>query len=109
VLGAIGLPLPDWVGDPHTALITLMIVDIWQWTPFTLIIVAGGVASIPADVYEASAVDGAGGWHSLWYITLPLLRPYILVAVLLRAIDALETFDSVQILMSGGPALRPTC
>lgn len=108
VLGILGLPQPDWTGDPSTALTTLMIVDIWQWTPFVLIIVAGGLASLPGDIYEASAVDGATAWQNFRYVTLPLLRPYILVAVLFRSIDALKTFDSVQILTSGGPGSKTT-
>ncbi len=103
VLGLLHLPQPDWTGEPGTALITLMIVDIWQWTPFVLIIVAGGIASIPKDVSESSAVDGASSLQNFRYITLPLLRPYITVAVLFRSIDALKTFDSIQILTSGGP------
>jgi multiple sugar transport system permease protein len=108
VLGIFGSAQPDWTGDPSTALITLMIVDIWQWTPFVLIIVAGGLASLPADIYEASSVDGATAWQNFRFVTLPLLRPYILVAVLFRSIDALKTFDSVQILTSGGPGSTTT-
>lgn len=103
VLGLLHLPQPDWTGEQGTALITLMIVDVWQWTPFVLIIVAGGIASVPKDVYESSAVDGASSWQTFRYLTLPLLRPYIIVAVLFRSIDALKTFDSIQILTSGGP------
>lgn len=107
VAGVLGLPQPDWTGS-SAALPTLIIVDIWQWTPFMLIILAGGLASVSHDVYEASAVDGASGWSSFRYITLPLLRPYIAVAVLFRSIDALKTFDSVQILTSGGPGSSTT-
>jgi multiple sugar transport system permease protein len=108
LLGEIGLPQPNWTGRPVDALATLIMVDVWQWTPFVMIILAGGLASVPTDIYESSAVDGAGGWDTFRYITLPMLRPYIAVAVLFRSIDALKTFDSVQILTSGGPGTATT-
>lgn len=108
LLGVVGLPQPDWTGGGGSAPVTLVLVDIWQWTPFVLIILAGGLASIPTDAYEAAAVDGANGWRTLRYVVLPLLRPYILVAVLFRSIDALKTFDSVQILTAGGPGSATT-
>jgi multiple sugar transport system permease protein len=103
-----GLPGPDWTGSAATALPTLIVVDTWQWTPFMIIILAGGLASVPQDVYEASAVDGASGWQNFRYITLPMLQPYIAVALLFRSIDALKTFDSVQILTAGGPGTATT-
>lgn len=108
ILGVLGLPAPDWLGSTALALPTLVVVDTWQWTPFVFIILAGGLATIPADIYEASAVDGATGWQRFVNITLPLLLPYILVAVLFRTIDALKTFDSVQVLTSGGPGSATT-
>lgn len=103
VLRTMGLPAPDWLGQVNLALPTLIVVDTWQWTPFVFIILAGGLATIPADLLEAASVDGATGWQRFTRITVPLLLPYIAVAVLFRAIDALKTFDSIQILTSGGP------
>lgn len=108
ILDSLGLPAPDWLGDPAFALSTLIFVDTWQWAPFVFIILAGGLATIPSDVYEAASVDGAGAWKKFWHITLPLLLPYILVAVLFRTVDALKTFDSVQVLTSGGPGSSTT-
>jgi multiple sugar transport system permease protein len=108
ILDSLGLPAPDWLGDPALALPTLVFVDTWQWTPFVFIILAGGLATIPTYVYEAASLDGAGAWKKFWHVTLPLLLPYILVAVLFRTIDALKTFDSVQVLTSGGPGSSTT-
>ncbi|NYD54210.1 ABC transporter permease subunit [Microbacterium pseudoresistens] len=108
VLTSLGLPGPDWLGDPALALPTLIAVDTWQWTPFVFIILAGGLATIPHDVHEAASVDGASAWQRFSQITLPMLMPYVLVAVLFRTIDALKTFDSVQVLTSGGPGSATT-
>lgn len=108
LLGLVGIPQPDWLGSSLLALPTIVVVDTWQWTPFVFIILAGGLATIPGDVQEAAQVDGASGWQRFAQITVPLLLPYIAVAVLFRAIDALKTFDSVQILTSGGPGSSTT-
>lgn len=108
ILGAIGLPQPDWTGQATTALTSLVMVDVWQWTPFILVILVGGLSAVPDDVYEAAAVDGASGWQTFRHITLPMLKPFILVALLFRTIDALKTFDSIQILTGGGPGSSTT-
>lgn len=108
LLGVVGIPQPDWLGSSLLALPTIVVVDTWQWTPFVFIILAGGLATIPGDVQEAAEVDGASPWQRFTQITLPLLLPYVAVAVLFRAIDALKTFDSVQILTSGGPGSSTT-
>lgn len=108
LLGVLGVPQPDWLGNPLLALPTIVVVDTWQWTPFVFIILAGGLATIPGDVHEAAQVDGATSWQRFTQITLPLLLPYVAVATLFRAIDALKTFDSVQILTSGGPGSSTT-
>lgn len=108
VLGLVGLPQPDWTGTAGTALTTLVLVDVWQWTPFVLVILVGGLSAMPHDVHEAAAVDGASARQAFWHVTLPLLKPFILVAVLFRTIDALKTFDSIEILTSGGPGTSTT-
>ena len=108
LLGVLGVPQPDWLGNSLLALPTIVVVDTWQWTPFVFIILAGGLATIPGDVHEAAQVDGATPWQRFTQITLPLLLPYVAVATLFRAIDALKTFDSVQILTSGGPGSSTT-
>ncbi|MEV7429866.1 sugar ABC transporter permease [Nocardioides sp. NPDC092400] len=108
LLGAVGLPQPDWTGESSTALASLVMVDVWQWTPFILVILVGGLSAVPDDVYEAAAVDGASGWQTFRHVTLPMLKPFILVALLFRTIDALKTFDSIQILTGGGPGSSTT-
>lgn len=108
LLGKVGLPQPDWLGSAHMALPSLMIIDIWEWTPFILVIIVGGLSSIPEEIYEAAQVDGASALQQMWRITVPLLRPYIMVACLFRVIDALKTFDSIQVLTSGGPGTATT-
>lgn len=108
VLGRIGLPQPNWTGESGTALATLILVDVWQWTPFMLVILVGGLSAMPTEVHEAAAVDGASPRRSFFSVTLPLLKPFILVAVLFRSIDALKTFDSIQLLTSGGPGSSTT-
>jgi multiple sugar transport system permease protein len=108
ILGLMHLPQPDWLGTAHTALGSLVGIDVWQFTPLIIVIIAGGVASIPLEVYEAADVDGASGLRRFWYVTLPFLRPYLLIALLFRTIDALKVFDSIAVLTSGGPGTGTT-
>jgi multiple sugar transport system permease protein len=102
-LGELGLPQPFWLGDPSLALITLTLVDSWQWTPFIMVIVYARLQALPRDVFEASSVDGANGRQTLRRITLPLLAPAIAFAAVFRAIDAFRSFDVVFGLTYGGP------
>ncbi|MFN0154984.1 MAG: carbohydrate ABC transporter permease [Gaiella sp.] len=92
-----------WLSDPGTALRTLIMVDVWQWTPFVFIIVFARLQALPVEVYEASEVDGANWWRRTRYITLPLLMPAIIFAAVFRGIDAFRTFDLVYGLTNGGP------
>ncbi len=92
-LGWIGISPQLWFSSPSTALATLVMVDVWEFTPMIALILLAGLTSLPDDVDEAARIDGAGAWKRFWYVTLPLLRPVIVVAVILRAIDALKTFD----------------
>lgn len=108
LLGLFGLPEPLWTGDPKLALITLVIVDSWQWTPFVMVIVFARLQALPQDVFEASAVDGAGRLQTLRGITLPLLAPAIAFAAIFRAIDAFRAFDVVFGLTYGGPGRLTT-
>ena len=103
LLGRFGVPPQDWLGDPHLALWTLILVDVWQWTPFILIIVSGALAVLPSEPFEAARVDGASGWQVFRSLTLPMLAPYLVIALVLRTIDAFKTFDIIQILTGGGP------
>jgi trehalose/maltose transport system permease protein len=83
----------SFVANPATALWALTAVDVWKTTPFMALLILAGLQSIPEDLYEAARVDGAGRWTQFWRITLPLLRPALLVAVVFRTLDALRIFD----------------
>jgi multiple sugar transport system permease protein len=108
VLGELGLPQPLWLADPKLALITLVLVDSWQWTPFIMVIVFARLQALPRDVFEASAVDGAGRIATLRRVTLPLLAPAIVFAAVFRSIDAFRSFDVVFGLTYGGPGRLTT-
>ncbi|MCB0082209.1 MAG: sugar ABC transporter permease, partial [Caldilineaceae bacterium] len=90
-----------WIANAQTALWALVAVDVWKTTPFMALLLLAGLQLIPGDVYEASAVDGATGWRQFTRITLPMLRPAIVVALIFRTLDALRVFDLVWI-MTGG-------
>lgn len=93
-----------WLGDPNLAMIALIIADVWKTTPFISIIILAGLQSIPSDLYEAHAIDGANPWQSFYQITLPLIMPQILIAMLFRFAQAFGIFDLVQVMTGGGPA-----
>jgi multiple sugar transport system permease protein len=98
-----GLPSIPWVSDPVLALPSLMLVDVWQWTPFIALIVLAGLAGLPTETQEAAMVDGANAWQRFWRITLPALRPVIAVAAVTRLIEAMRTFDPIYVITGGGP------
>jgi multiple sugar transport system permease protein len=104
LLSLAGLPPFKWTYSSGTALYAVALVDVWQWTPLIMLIVLAGLASLPREPYEAAHLDGATALQVFRHITLPLLRPAIVVAVLFRAIDALKTFDIIYIITQGGPA-----
>jgi len=91
-----------WLGY-SMAFVSVLIVDIWQWTPFMALIIYAGLQSLPAEPYEAGLIDGATNLQIFRYITLPLLKPIILLSILLRSIDALKFFDVPYVLTKGGP------
>jgi multiple sugar transport system permease protein len=93
-----------WTYSSHTALYALALVDVWEWTPLIMLIALAGLAALPKEPYESAVIDGATGLKTLWFITLPLLRPILIVAVLFRAIDALKTFDIIFVMTQGGPS-----
>ncbi|GAA4113856.1 sugar ABC transporter permease [Knoellia locipacati] len=93
VLGWFGIPEQPWLAGPNSALWTTMLIDIWQWTPMVVLILLAGLTSLSDEPQEAALIDGASGWQRFRYITLPLMKSTIIVAVLLRGIDALKTFD----------------
>jgi multiple sugar transport system permease protein len=87
----------------QTVLYALALVDVWEWTPLIMLIALAGLAALPKEPYESALIDGATPLQSFRHITLPLLRPTIIVAVLFRAIDALKTFDIIYVMTQGGP------
>lgn len=101
--GLLGIMPHDWLGSPETALLSVIVVDIWHWTPFCFLLFLAGLESLPQDVFEASKMDGAGAWQELWYITLPLMIPTIIVTFAFRLVLAFKVFDEVYLLTSGGP------
>ena len=103
-LHAIGLPTLDWAVEPSHGLATVILLSIWHHLPFTFIILYTALLGIPKDLYEAAQVDGAGAWRKFRHITLPLLVPAILVALVFRYIFAFRIFSEVWLLTGGGPA-----
>jgi multiple sugar transport system permease protein len=103
LLTSVGLPPSAWVYDANTVIPTLVMVETWQWTPLVMLIVLGGIASLPQDPYEAARLDGASGWQMFVHITLPLAWPFIVVASVIRVIDALKAFDTIYVITLGGP------
>jgi multiple sugar transport system permease protein len=103
MLKSIGLKPMNWLGSVHQVIPSLIVIDVWQWTPMISLIVMAGLTTLPQDPYESADVDGAAGWQKLFYITLPLLRPTILTAVMLRLIDVIKTFDIIYATTQGGP------
>ena len=102
-LSAVGLPQGLWISNSHSVLPSLIIVDVWQWTPMITLIVLAGLAGLSEEPFEAARVDGASQWQVLRFVTIPMVMPTILTAVILRLIDALKTFDIIFAMTGGGP------
>ncbi len=103
LLSKIGIPLIDWFGNPHLALLTLVLVDVWHQVSFMILMLLAGLSSLPQEPFESARMDGANGVQILLHITTPLLSPVISVAILLRTILAFRTYDLVYVLTRGGP------
>ncbi len=95
----------EWLFNPDIAMYSLVLVDTWQTTPLTFLILLAGLQAVPDEIYEAVSIDGAGPMYVFRFITLPLLMPYIFLAALLRSVDAFKIFDKVFALTGGGPGL----
>lgn len=93
----------DWLGSSETALLSVIVVDIWHWTPFCFLLFLAGLESLPQDIFEAAKVDGASSWQEFRLITLPLMVPTIVVTFAFRLVLAFKVFDEVYLLTSGGP------
>jgi multiple sugar transport system permease protein len=92
-----------WTASPKLAMLSVIAVDVWQWTPFMFLVLLAGLQAIPQEPYEAALIDGSSRWQTFRYVTLPLLKPAILIALLLRTMDLLRVFDQIFILTEGGP------
>jgi multiple sugar transport system permease protein len=102
-LAALGVgPLP-WLSDPRLALVSITLVDAWRTIPFMFLVIYAGLEVLPAELFEAAAVDGASAWQSFRHITVPLLTYIMLLAVLIRGMDAFREFDIIFVLTGGGP------
>jgi multiple sugar transport system permease protein len=102
-IGLLGMDPRDWLGASETALLAIIVVDIWHWTPFCFLLFLAGIESLPQDVYEAARIDGATALQELLYVTLPMMLPTILVTFAFRLVLAFKVFDEVYLLTSGGP------
>ena len=105
LLSLIGLPPVNWTGMPVSALPSVMMADIWEWTPFMALIMLAGLQALPREPLEAAVVDGASNWQTLRLIILPLMSPVMLVAILIRLMDSFKTFDLIFVLTQGGPGM----
>jgi multiple sugar transport system permease protein len=100
---ALGLGSYNWLGDPQLALVSVVAIHTWQWTPFAFLVLLASLASLPPDIYEAARLDRAGPWQRFWHITLPMLRPAIVIVVILRMVTALSAFAAIFAATGGGP------
>jgi multiple sugar transport system permease protein len=100
----IGRPFEfTWLANTWTAIFAILVTEIWQWTPFMFLVFLSGIVSLDPEIFEAADIDGASGWSKLRYLTIPLLRPIIIVALLIRGLDALKFFDVIFALTGGAP------
>jgi multiple sugar transport system permease protein len=102
-IGTLGGPQIPWLSSPFWAKAAIILLDIWQWTPFVFLVSLAGLQSMSQDLIEASEVDGAAWWQNLLHIVLPLMAPLLWLILLLRAIEAFKVFDTVITLTAGGP------
>ena len=102
-LSLVGIEAQGWIYDQATVIPSLVIVEVWQWTPLVMLIVLGGLAAVPREPYESAEIDGANGWQKFRYLTLPMIGPFLMIAVIIRTIDALKSFDIIYAMTQGGP------
>ncbi len=103
VTRSLGLGSHNWLGDPQLALVSVIAIHTWQWTPFAFLVLLASLATLPPDVYEAARLDRASPWQRFWHITLPLVRPAIVMVVILRTMTALSAFAAIFAATGGGP------
>jgi len=103
VVQSLGFEQVNWLGAPTPALISVIVIHTWQWTPFAFLVLLASLASLPLDVYEAARIDRANALQRFWHITLPLLRPAIVIVVIIRAMISLAAFAAIFAATGGGP------
>jgi len=100
---SLGLGSYNWLGDPELALASVIVIHTWQWTPFAFLVLLASLAALPPDIFEAARIDRANALQRFWHITLPLLRPAIVIVVIMRAMIALSAFAAIFAATGGGP------
>ncbi len=105
LLGKLGIPPLMWLAKPGLALIAIIITDVWQWTPFVIIVLGAGLASVPVDLYDAARVDGCSAWQELWHVTLPSIRAVVGLSLVIRIMDIFRNADLVYVITAGGPGI----
>ena len=102
-LQGLGFETQAWLGDPTLAMVSIVVSDVWQWTPFVFMIVLAGLQGLPGDVMEAAYIDGANWWRMTWHVKLPMLRNILLIALLMRVIDVFRALEVIFVMTGGGP------
>jgi len=103
ILQSLGMSRMPWLSNSLLALASCILLDIWEWTPFTFLLITAGIQGLPGDIYEAAKVDGASGWQMFRYLTMPLLKPILITTTLFKGVYSLKVFDIPMSLTGGGP------
>jgi len=105
LLGKLGIAPVLWLAKPGLALIAIIITDVWQWTPFVIIVLGAGLASVPEELYDAAKVDGCSAWQNFWHVTLPSMRAVVGLTIVIRIMDLFRNADLVYVITAGGPGI----
>lgn len=103
LLSLVGIGPQEWIYNQSSVIPSLVLVEVWQWTPLVMLIVLGGLASVPREPYESAEIDGANAWQKFRYLTMPMIGPFLMIAVIIRGIDAIKSFDIIYAMTQGGP------
>ena len=103
LLSFVGIGPQEWIYNQLSVIPSLVLVETWQWTPLVMLIVLGGLASVPREPYESAEIDGADAWQKFRYLTLPMIAPFLMIAIIIRSIDAVKSFDIIYAMTQGGP------
>lgn len=101
---SLGLAAQPWLTRPELALASVVVADVWQWTPLVFLVCLAGLQAVPSDTFESARLDGATWWQTQWYVVLPAIKPIILTVLLIRTIDCLRFVDKIFVMTYGGPA-----